>query len=181
MGAKAGHRAVMYDPEDQALEMFGGYVGETLLQLLADGGSKQQVVGQAEQIPCLAAKLMWADRIKGRQVVHYIGNEAAKFVLIKGTSPTRDSAWLVHEFWKMEANAETHTWMDRAPSVSNCADHPSRGRWKTLKGLDLKPRVRKSSFGFEERLLDQWVQNSQVVGAETRIRMLNSDVRSLIK
>ena len=57
----------------------------------------------------------------------YIDNEAAKFALIKGSSPTRDSAWLVQEFWEREAHLETFTWFERVPSAANCADDPSRG------------------------------------------------------
>ena len=55
-GLKAGYGAVMYDPEDGAVELFGGNVSEDLMELLPDGGAKRQVVGQSELLPCLAAK-----------------------------------------------------------------------------------------------------------------------------
>ena len=60
--------------------------------------------------------------------MHYIDNEAAKYGLIKGNSPTRDSAWLINEFWKQEADMESYSWFERVPSASNCADDPSRGK-----------------------------------------------------
>ena len=61
------------------------------MELLTDGWTKKQVVGQAELVPCLAAKQVWRKRMRGRLVMNYIDNEAAKYALIKGTSPTRDS------------------------------------------------------------------------------------------
>ena len=60
--------------------------------------------------------------------MHYVDNEAAKYGLIKGSSPTRDSAWLINEFWRWEADQESFTWFERVPSASNCADDPSRGK-----------------------------------------------------
>ena len=60
--------------------------------------------------------------------MHYVDNEAAKYGLIKGSSPTKDSAWLINEFWKWEADQESFTWFERVPSASNCADDPSRGK-----------------------------------------------------
>ena len=57
LGIKAAYGAVMYDPEDQALETFGQDIGEDLLRLLSSNGDKQQVVGQSELIPCHAAQI----------------------------------------------------------------------------------------------------------------------------
>ena len=91
-GLKAGYGAVMYDPEDGALELFGGQVSDDLMDILSDGGTKRQAVGQSELIPCHAAKKIWAERLKRRLVVLYVDNEVARYALIKGSSPTRDSA-----------------------------------------------------------------------------------------
>ncbi len=159
-GIEAGYGAVMYDPEDGALETIGGYLQEPLLDLLTDGGVKKQIVGQAELVPCLAAKVAWRKRMRNRLVMYYIDNEAAKFSLIKGTSPTRDSAWLVNEFWKREAAQESYSWFERVPSASNCADDPSRGEWKVrLRG---KKATRVSlPARFESSLVERWVSLSR--------------------
>ena len=61
---------------------------------------KKQVVGQSEVFPCVAAKDAWRKKVKGRIIMCYIDNEAARYALIKGTSPTRNSAWLVQQFWE---------------------------------------------------------------------------------
>ncbi len=58
--------------------------------------------------------------------MHFIDNDAARFSLIKGTSPTQDSAWLTGEFWRREAKAQAFSWFERVPSPSNPADGPSR-------------------------------------------------------
>ncbi len=155
-GVKAGYGAVMYDPEDDALELFGAEIGEPLLDLLTNGGSKKQIVGQSELIPCHAARKVWGDRLEGRLVVVYIDNEAARYALIKGSSPTRDSAWLVNEIWVSEAAHESNTWIERVPSVSNCADHPSRGRWEILLGRGTPARRRRLPPGYEASLVRQW-------------------------
>ena len=92
--------------------------------------------------------------------MHYIDNEAAKLSLIKGTSPTRDSAWLVNEFWKREAAQESYSWFERVSSASNCADDPSRGEWRVrLRG---KEATRVSlPAKFESSLVERWVSLSR--------------------
>ena len=64
------------------------------MSFLTHEGSKQQFAGHAEILPCLVARLTWANKLEGRAVLNYADNEAAKFALIKGGSPTMDSAWL---------------------------------------------------------------------------------------
>ena len=99
----------MYDPEDGSFQDFGGQIGDALLDLLSDGGAKMQVVGQAELIPCVAAKEVWRKKLRGRLVMNYVDNEAAKYALIKGSSPRKDSAWLMQQFWEREANIKCYT------------------------------------------------------------------------
>ena len=66
MGMEAGYGAVMFDPEDKSLHSFGGSIGEALLDVLLDGGTTTQIVGQAELIPCLAAKEIWHTKMQGK-------------------------------------------------------------------------------------------------------------------
>ena len=88
--------------------------------------------------------------------MHYIDNEAAKYGFIKGSSPTKDSAWLINEFWKQEAEQESFSWFERVPSACNCADDPSRG-----KGRDTTVGGRKVSWKdlpvfIERDLAESW-------------------------
>ncbi len=86
----------------------------------------------------------------------YIDNEAARYGLIKGTSPTRDSAWLIQEFWTAETKNESNSWIQRVPSASNCADGPSRGRFQILQTTELQVRKIQMPKSYEEDLVDQW-------------------------
>ena len=76
-----------------------------------------QVVGQAELLPCVFARRLWSGRLRGRLVMHFIDNDAARFSLIKGTSPTQDSAWLTGEFWRREAKAQAFSWFEGIPAL----------------------------------------------------------------
>jgi hypothetical protein len=67
LGIKAAYGAVMYDPEDECVETFGAEISEELLTLLSREGSKRQIVGQSELIPCHAAQIVWKDRMIGRR------------------------------------------------------------------------------------------------------------------
>ena len=109
----------MFDPEDWAFEFFGADMSPALLTFLFGGGVKQQIVGQAALLPCLASKLVWGHRMKGRPVLHVIDNESARYALIKGGSPAVDSAWLCSVFWKHEVGLSCHSWFERVPSPSN--------------------------------------------------------------
>ena len=82
----------MYDPEDEACEMAGKYMDNGLLDYFSHSGAKTQIVGQAELLPLLLAKQLWAKRMANRPVIYVIDNEAAKYVLIKGYSPSRQRA-----------------------------------------------------------------------------------------
>ena len=150
----------MFDPEDNALEYFGADMSEPLLDFLSGGGVKQQIVGQAEVIPCLASKVIWKDRMVGRPVVHFVDNEAARFALIKGGSPTIDSAWITSEFWNHEVGQSAHTWFERVPSPSNISDAPSRGKSPITivlsEKLKLVPVRVSLPDNFESDMLTMW-------------------------
>jgi len=125
LGVNASYGAVMYDPEDNTCEYFGKYIDHDLMDFLTYGGQKQQIVGQAEMIPCLVARHVWKDRLKGRAVLNYVDNEAARFALIKGGSPTQDSAWIAAGFRRADSDLRCHSWFERVPSPSSLADGPS--------------------------------------------------------
>ncbi len=87
------------------------------------------MIGQSGLILCHIAQAIWRERLTNRRVALYIDNEAARYGLASGTSPTRDSAWLINEYWATGTKNETSSWIDRVPSASNCADGPPRGRF----------------------------------------------------
>ena len=152
-GITAGYGAVMYDPEDNAYEFFQGEIGTPLKTILTLNGQKKQIVGQAEILPCLAARHIWTDRMKGRPVLCFIDNDAARYALIKGSSPTPDSAWLSAMYWEKETAVGSYSWFERVPSPSNIADAPSRGEPPATlvgtNGFELKPKEVFLPVGFE--------------------------------
>ena len=153
----------MFDPEDNSYEYFGGTIGPELLECLSHQGLKTQIVGQAELLPCLVARIIWAQRTEGRAVIHYVDNEAARYALIKVTSPTMDSAFLTAAFWKEDSNRKTFSWFERVPSPSNPADAPSRKRKPEplCQGTpnQIEPRQILIPSGLESDLAWTWAQH----------------------
>jgi len=167
-GIKAGIGVVIYDPIDDYAEAYGGNLPEDLVGLLSNYGAKQQIVGQSELIPCVLAKSIlkpWKERLKGRLVLAFVDNDAARYGIIKGSSPSRDSAWILHEYWTAEAELECNTWTERVPSASNCADGPSRNCWDNLKDLCAVVRRRKIPKTFYKALAARWSKNMDGVRA----------------
>ena len=64
--------------------------------------------------------------MRHRCVNHFFDNDSARYALMRGSSPTSASAWMIHHFWKQEAECQSRSWLSRVPSVSNIGDAPSR-------------------------------------------------------
>ena len=131
-------------------------MGPWLQDLLSYGGKQKQIIGQAEIVPMLVARLIWSGKLKDRDVINYVDNDAARYSTIKGSSPSRRSAWLIHAFWETEAINRSSTWISRVPTVCNVGDGPSRLEWEELKRL--YPRyVKREWSGEQDRaLLSRW-------------------------
>ncbi len=125
----AGYGAVLWDPVSSRLEAWGAFILPGTLRRLQATVGADQVVGQAELLPCLGARWHWHDLLRGRAVLHYVDNDAAKWGLVRGWSPSPASAWLVDRVWAEDARLGTRSWFDRVASESNGADGPSRGDW----------------------------------------------------
>ena len=144
-----------------------GVCGRELTCILSEEGGEQQVVGQTELLPAVLARRVWKDKLRGRLVVYFVDNEAARFALIKGSSPTTDSAWLTGEFWRAEAESGAFSWFERVPSPSNPADAPSRGEREVSVGLGLRAVAKEASPEWERDLVERWVHD---VGFAQRAR-----------
>ena len=57
--------------------------------------------------------------MEGRAVTHHVDNEAARYAVIKGTSLTLDSAFLMAAFWKEDSERRAFSWFERIPSPTN--------------------------------------------------------------
>ncbi len=154
-GLRAGHGAVVYDPESRTARYFGGQHGDPIVRRFTKEGAKTQVVGQAELLPCIAAKELWSDLFKERFVIWLIDSDAARFCLIKGGSPTKESAWLATKSWESEVRCQSHSWFERVASPSNWGDDPSRGK-EPATLLGIAPSVTTVPTTFEDDLCEAW-------------------------
>ena len=102
-GLKAGYGAVMHDTASWTTELFGVECGDQMMERLTRSGKKRQVVGQSELLPVLAALDKWRDTIQQRAMTIYVDNEAARFALIKGSSPTRRTS--SNPYWQCSQNS----------------------------------------------------------------------------
>ena len=127
-----------------------------MVDLLSEGGKKKQLIGQAEILPMLVARMLWSGRMKDRDVLHYVDNDAARFATIRGSSPSRGSAWMVHAFWETEITNQSFSWLSRVPTVCNLGDGPSRGDWVELAKIYPDYKRIEWSEAQEEALLRKW-------------------------
>ena len=112
---------------NECVETSGAEISEELLTLLSREGSKRQIVGQSELIPCHAAQIVWKDRMIGRRIFLYTDYEAARYGLIKSTSPTQNKRLDRQTSTDPRKRPTRPTrGLRRVPSASNCADGPSR-------------------------------------------------------
>ena len=125
----AGFGAVLVDVDMNTFQAFGGHVEEALFNELRKQVGDDQIVGQAELLAVMAARQKWCDVLgarPGRRVINFIDNDAARYGLIKGYSPSRASAWILADAWRREAAIGCFSWFDRVASTCNPADGPSR-------------------------------------------------------
>ena len=153
---KTTYGAVMIDSLDGPVEAFGATMGRAMSELLGEDGKKKQLIGQAQILPMLASRMVWSGRIEGRDVLHYVDNDAVGDATIKGSSPSRGSAWMAHAFWEIEATNRSHSWVSRVPTLCNIDDGPSRDEWKELEALYPKFTRREWTVEQEEVLMRRW-------------------------
>ena len=81
---------------------------------------------ELELLPMLVAILIWRPLIKGRQVVFYGDNDAARASLIAGRAATSVGEKILSSFVTHEFSLQLKVWFSRAPASSNIAEGPSR-------------------------------------------------------
>jgi hypothetical protein len=67
-----------------------------------------------------------ADRLRGRDVLHFGDNNGMNMAAIKGYSKCPDMALILHSFELRLAELSLRTWIEWVPSKANIADAPSR-------------------------------------------------------
>ena len=90
------------------------------------------------QLEILAGPLAlqtWSPNLRGRQIIHFVDNDAAASSLVKGYSPKADSCALAGSYWILAAKHEIESYIDRVESKSNLADGPSRVNFDLMASL----------------------------------------------
>ena len=121
-----GVGGIMLDVATEGKEFFGGAVESSKVEPWKAAGKKKRVIHQAEVYPAVVTLSVWGQRLKGRRIIAFVDNDAAKEALIKGTSSSKASARLVTDFWRRAAEMELYIWIERVASIANPADAPSR-------------------------------------------------------
>ena len=158
--------AVLYDPLHDEVLMFGFEVNELLVQEWRTSG-KEQLVTEAELLPQLVARVAWGDRLLHRKVINFVDSNPALYACIKGNSPALHCNNIVKAISIADVGAGIWPWYTRVPSLSNCADAPSRLKgmpqtWNGLKVIECKVQQPTSL------LRGKWAGSSAILGIEKR-------------
>jgi len=145
--------AVLFVPGDGP-RYFGAEVGASVVAKWA-AGNDDQVVGQAELLPILLAKLLWFELLRDQPLLCFVDNDSARYAAIAGWSPVRTSAAILDALASWDAVLGAVQWFARVPSPSNIADGPSRLDFTAvaaLKGAVRCELSRCANFGSWEAL-----------------------------
>jgi hypothetical protein len=139
-GCEAACGAILFDPNDGTSQYFGEPIpAELVSEWKSDGASK--IIAQAELLPVLISKQIWADRIRGNRVLFFVDNEGAKFSCVNMTSDNRHSRHILRALAHLEIGIQTWTWYSRVPSHSNPGDPASRLLYSVVENLFKSSRV----------------------------------------
>ena len=123
LGASIG--GVIFPPGGRP-EAFGAMLTEEARLALTSKVGQKQIIGQAEILPILVAKIIWEDHIASNKVIYFIDNDSARLALIRGYSPVLASLHMVMKCARLDAESRSCSWYARVPTKSNIADEPSR-------------------------------------------------------
>ena len=138
-----GIGAVLFDDALPLCEAFGCEVPRDVAGVLRNATGNEQIIGQLEILPFVVALRVWRSVLRpaGRRVVIFVDNDAARYAMIKGYSPSPVSRALVSELWSLITDLQLTVWFERVPSAGNPADAAIRLDLAALRALTPQPRV----------------------------------------
>ena len=107
-------------------EVFGAVLSRVVVESWYTKVGQKQVIGQAELLPLLVARVTWKNKLSGRRVLYFIDNDSARLGLIKAYSPVLPSLVIISECLCWDHLNNSSSWFARVPTESNIADDPSR-------------------------------------------------------
>jgi len=135
--------AVLISPRSVQWHYFGCEVPDDITMLWRAGGSRQ-VIGQAEVLPILAAKLTWPQLLRNTRVLFFVDNESARFAMIRAGSPVDTTRQLLLQSFVADWTLNCLCWFARVPTCANLADEPSRltfGRLESAHAVRHEPSL----------------------------------------
>jgi hypothetical protein len=114
----AGLGAVVVDTADGSSWVLAGQVPEALLAKWK-GVVGEQLICQIELYVMVVLRWSFSRRFMNRRTLWWVDNDAARFALIKGISPSLTMKQLVRLFYHFEVESPTYSWIERIPSASN--------------------------------------------------------------
>jgi len=97
-----------------------------------DGDFQKTYIAQLEVLAGVAVYFTYSERIRGRQVNHFIDNTVALSGLVHGYARKLDLARMINAFHLQVAALGAHVYYEFVPSKCNVADLPSRDEYDLL-------------------------------------------------
>ena len=117
--------AVVFIPDLGINTIHWGTVQHELLEHWRSTGISQ-LISQIELFVVLLVKFEYGQRLSNKSAIYFIDNEAARYSLIKGASPSDTMYSICKCIAHLDAKHPTADWYERVPSASNISDLPSR-------------------------------------------------------
>lgn len=86
----------------------------------------EYIICQIELYVMVLVRWQFRKLLSSRRSIWWVDNDAARFCAIKGLSPSQAMRCLIREFYAVDAQEPTFSWIERVPSSSNVSDGPSR-------------------------------------------------------
>ena len=124
---RASLGAVVFFPEKEQPLVFDGVVPDDIVEAWSNQTGKQ-VICQSELLAVVTLRARLKQAFNKRKIILFVDNEAARYCLIKGISPSPSMMTMTLFFHESDLESESFIWIERVASFSNPADSPSRGR-----------------------------------------------------
>ena len=118
--------AILLDPLSGVRWMFHGTVCKTLCDHWRTHAG-EQIICEVEAFAVALVLCGLRGSLRGRCIISFIDNDAARFGFIRRSSPSLCMFNIICIVTLLEAILETSLWYERVPSKSNPSDLPSRG------------------------------------------------------
>jgi hypothetical protein len=93
----------------------------------------QQKICQIELVAVLFVRYFYRNELSNSSALYFVDNEAARFCLIKGSSPALSMYNICRAVSLVEAEFPSASWYERVASESNIADPPSGSKLKNAR------------------------------------------------